>query len=110
MVYKVRSKILAKGGMVVGATGTHVTKLLTGVVTACVPVVNASAFASGSLAITSASTGDKVFLSGSDADNGIYVYAAIVSADGAISASYGNNSSANSSASEMTFSYLVVGS
>jgi len=109
MVYKVRSKVLAKGGLVVGATGTHVKKILAGTVSACVPVVNASAFASGSLAITSASTGDKVFLSGSDADNGIYVYAAVVTADGAITASYGNNSSANSAASTMSFSYMVVG-
>ena len=58
--------------------------------------------------ITSASTGDKVFLSGSDADDGVYVYAATVTADGAVTASYGNVG-AQTSASEMTFSYIVVG-
>lgn len=109
MVYKVRSKILAKGGTVTGATGTHIRKMLTGVVTACVPQIGASTVASASLAIVSASTGDSVFLSGSDADEGVYVYAAVVTADGAISASYGSIAGAQTSASEMTFNYLVIG-
>jgi len=108
MVYKIRSKTLAKGGIVIGATGSTVSKLLVGTVSACVPQVGASSVASGSMAITSASTGDKVFLSGSDADLGVYVYAATVTADGAITASYGNNG-AQTTASTMTFSYLVIG-
>jgi len=108
MVYKVRSKILGKGGIAVGATGTHIKKMLTGVVTACVPVVNASSVASASMSIASASAGDKIFLSGSDADHGIYVYAVSCSADAEVTASYGNNG-AQSSASEMTFHYMVIG-
>ena len=109
MVYKVRSKILAKGGTQTGANGTHVKKVLAGVVSACVPIVGASAVASGSMAITSASTGDKVFLSGSDADGGVAVYSAVVSADGAITASYLNPTGADTTASTMTFHYLVIG-
>jgi len=108
MVYKVRSKILAKGGTKVGASGTHVKKMLVGTVSACVPIVGASGVASGSMAITSASTGDKVFLSGSDADLGVYVYSVTVSADGAIAASYGNNG-VETTASTMSFHYLVLG-
>lgn len=108
MVYKVRSKILAQGGLQVGATGTHVTKILAGTVSACVPVINASSVNSGSLAITGATVGDKVFLSGSVANSGVMVYAAQVTADGAITASYMNPTGANTGASTLSFSYIVV--
>ena len=107
-VHKVRRRLLAKGGMKVGSNGTTINKILAGTVSACVPVVNASAVGTGSMLIPDAEAGDRVILSGSQGSAGIGVYAAIATAACSVTACYFNPTGTNSSASTLTFSYILM--
>ena len=93
----------------VGENGTYLNKIVAGTVSACVPVVNASATNSGSMAVTNASAGDYIFFTGSNANSGVMIYAACITADGAVTASYMNPTGTDTTASTLSFQYLVVG-
>lgn len=103
---KERRPLLAMNGITIGSAGQALTELIFGTVTACVPVVGASSYASGSMSIAGADVGMSFVFTGQGAVEGVAVYSASVTAAGAVSASYLNPGSADTSASEMTFAYI----
>jgi len=108
MTKKIPGKLLVTGTTQLGKDGTQVQKILSGIVSACVPVVSASATNSGSMAIADAEVGDKLFFTGSNVSAGVTIYSAVVSAAGGITASYMNPTGTDTSASTLSFSYLLV--
>jgi hypothetical protein len=59
------------------------------------------------MAITNAEAGDIVVLSGSDVNSGVMAYAAVATAANSVTASYMNPTGADTSASTLTFNYVI---
>ena len=104
-VFKVRRRLKAVGGAMIGSGGTAVSEIRFGTVTACVPVIEASAPGSGSIAISGLDSGAKiVFTGGSDVTGGVMIYAACVSS-GCVHVGYA--APADTAASTLTFQYIA---
>ena len=86
--FKVRRVGLFTGGIQVGGSGSPVSGIYFGTVSACVPAgVATSGLCAGSMSLPGVPAGAKIFFSGS-LTNGVTVYAASVDSTGVVTASY----------------------
>jgi hypothetical protein len=104
-----RRKLIARGGARVGPSGTDITEIVFGTVTACTPAVSASGdMGTGSMSISALDAGAKIILMPMNAVDGLMVYAASVTAAGTVSASFCSAIGEALSASEtMQFQYVA---
>lgn len=104
--FKVRRREVAKGGIQIGASGSPVSGMLFGTVSACVPAMSGSGLNSGSMNIPGVPAGAKLFFNGA-CPAGVHIVGASVTATGSVTASYIGASGATI-ASTLTFYYLAV--
>lgn len=119
---KFRGNILATGGVTlpsgatftnsgstaIGASGTALTNLLAGTVSACFLSMVTVASAAGSAAVTGASLGDIVFLSTACTTGSAFISSASVTAANKVEFKTYNAGAGTAAASTVLLQYLVV--
>ena len=107
--FKIRQNVLMPGTLKVGSSGTVLTKLLTGTVSASVPAMGASAVGTGSAAITGLAVGDTLIMQlASYGASGIGIVTARAASANTASMTY-MALGGPTTASTMTLNYIVVG-
>lgn len=106
--FKTRSQVFLPTSLQVGNNGTKVTKLIEGLVTACVPAMAAHGLGTGSAYIAGVANGDAIIMQlASQGASGIGIQSASIVAANTASLTFCAWGGATT-ASAMTFNYLVV--
>ncbi len=107
--FKVRRRTLAQGGLQVGASGSPLSSILYGTVSASVPAISASGdIDSASINAPGISAGDVIFITPAQSNTGVIVYSACATADNVITASWCSATGVAVSASTLQLHYLAI--
>jgi hypothetical protein len=107
-VNKQRQPVLAAGGVQSGNSGTLVSQMLAGTVSACFLAMATGASAAGSAAVSGVAAGDLIWVTGACTSGSAFITSASVTADNKVEFRTYNSSSGTSGASTVTLQYIAV--